>query len=84
MDFFRETYPLRSCNLNITSEAILKKKFRPCLDFHIGRCKAPCVGKISKKEYADNIEEIVRILTGRGGEVIRHYKALMADPEYRL
>ena len=84
VDFFRETYPLRSCNLSITSEAILKKKFRPCLDFHIGRCKAPCVGKISKKEYADNIEEIVRILTGRGGEVIRHYKALMADAAERL
>ena len=84
VDFFRETYPLRSCNLNITSEAILKGKFRPCLDFHIGRCKAPCIGKISKKEYADNIEEIVRILTGRGGEVIRHYKALMAEAAERL
>ena len=84
VDFFRETYPLRSCNLNITSEAILKGKFRPCLDFHIGRCKAPCVGKISKKEYGDNIEEIVRILTGRGGEVIRHYKALMAEAAVRL
>ena len=84
VDFFRETYPLRTCNLNITSEAILKGKFRPCLDFHIGRCKAPCIGKISKKEYADNIEEIVRILTGRGGEVIRHYKALMAEAAERL
>ena len=84
VDFFRETYPLRSCNLNITSEAILMKKFRPCLDFHIGRCKAPCIGKISQKEYADNIDEIVHILTGRGGEVIRHYKTLMTEAAERL
>ena len=84
VDFFRETYPLRSCNLNITSDAILKGKFRPCLDFHIGRCKAPCVGKISRKEYGDNIEEIIRILTGRGGDVIRHYKTLMTEAANRL
>ena len=84
VDFFRDTYPLRSCSLNITSDAILKGKFRPCLDFHIGRCKAPCIGKISRKEYGDNIEEIVRILTGRAGDVIRHYKTLMADAAARL
>ena len=84
VDFFREMYPLRTCNLAITSEAILRKKFRPCLDFHIGRCKAPCVGAYSRKEYSDNIDEIVRILTGRGGEVIRHYKALMTEAAGRL
>ncbi len=84
VDFFGEMYPLRTCNLKITSEAILRHKFRPCLNFHIGRCKAPCVGKISKEEYGANIEEIVHILSGRGGDVIRHYKALMADAAERL
>ena len=84
VDFFREMYPLRSCKFRITSEAILRGKIRPCLDFHIGRCKAPCVGNISRAEYAANIEEIVRILSGRGGEVIRHYKSLMADAAARL
>ncbi len=84
VDFFGEMYPLRTCNLKITSEAILRHKFRPCLNFHIGRCKAPCVGKISKEEYGTNIEEIVHILSGRGGEVIKHYKALMADAAERL
>ena len=84
VDFFREVYPLRSCKYRITSDAILRGKFRPCLDFHLGKCAAPCVGKISREEYAANIEEIVRILSGRGGEVIRHYKALMADAAERL
>ena len=84
VDFFREVYPLRSCTLKITSEAILKQKYRPCLDFHLGRCKAPCVGNISKQEYGNNIDEIVRILSGRGGEVIKHYKALMNEAAERL
>ena len=84
VDFFGEMYPLRTCNLNITSEAILRHKYRPCLNFHIGKCKAPCVGNISKQEYGANIEEIVRILSGRGGEVIRHYKALMTEAAGKL
>lgn len=84
VDFFDEVYRLRTCTLKITSDAILRGKFRPCLKFHIGKCSAPCIGKISTKEYADDIEEIVRILSGRGGEVIKHYKALMADAAARL
>ena len=84
IEFFDEMWALRTCNLKITSEAILRGKFRPCLKFHIGKCKAPCVGKISKDEYDTGIEEIVRILSGRGQEVIRHYKALMADAAERL
>ncbi len=84
LDFFGEMYPLRTCNLKITSEAILRHKFRPCLNFHIGRCKAPCIGNISKQEYGANIDEIVHILSGRGGEVIRHYRQQMADAAARL
>ena len=84
IEFFDEMWALRTCNLKITSEAILRGKFRPCLKFHIGKCKAPCIGKISKEEYDTGIEEIVRILSGRGQEVIRHYKALMADAAERL
>ena len=84
VDFFDEVYALRTCNLKITSDAILRGKFRPCLKFHIGKCKAPCIGKISRKEYQDDIDEIVRILSGRGGEVLRHYKTLMAEAAERL
>ena len=84
VDFFGEIYQLRTCNLKITSEAILRHKFRPCLNFHIGKCKAPCIGNVSKEEYGAAIEEIVHILSGRGGEVIRHYKTLMADAAARL
>ena len=84
VDFFDEVYALRTCNLKITSDAILRGKFRPCLKFHIGKCKAPCVGKISRDENQRDIDEIVHILSGRGGEVLRHYKALMAQAAEKL
>ena len=79
LGFFAELYPLRTCTLKITSEAVLKKKFRPCLDFHIGRCKGCCIGAVSREEYAGWIDEIVHILTGRGNQVIQHYKGLMNE-----
>ena len=84
VDFFGDIYQLRTCALKITSDAILRGKFRPCLKFHIGKCGAPCVGKVSQDAYARDIEEIVHILSGRGSEVIRHYKALMAEAADRL
>lgn len=79
IEFFHSLYPLRTCNLKITSEAILRGKFRPCLNFHIGKCMGCCIGAISRKEYNGNIEEIVRLLKGGGREIIQHYKALMTD-----
>ena len=84
VDFFNEMYALRTCTHKITSDAVLHGKFRPCLNFHIGRCKAPCVGKISKQEYDADIDEIIHVLTGRCSEVIRHYKALMTEAAERL
>ena len=79
VEFFHTVYPLRTCNLKITSDAVLHKKFRPCLNFHIGRCKGCCIGAISKKEYNDNIEEIVSLLKGGGRDIILHYKSLMQE-----
>ena len=77
VEFFHTMYPLRTCRHNITANAILHGKFRPCLNFHIKKCMGCCVGGISQKEYAANIEEIVRLLRGGGREIIQHYKALM-------
>ena len=77
MEFFRETYPLRSCNYKIDADAILRKKYRPCLDFHIGRCRGCCVGLVSQQEYAGYIDEIVRLLTGGVGEIVRSYRDRM-------
>ena len=79
VEFFHNVYPLRTCNLKITSDAILRGKFRPCLKFHIRKCMGCCIGGISKEEYNQNIEEIVRLLKGGGREIIQHYKTLMQE-----
>lgn len=77
VDFFGSAYPLRSCKYKIDSEAILRHKYRPCLDFHIGKCKGPCIGAYSQEEYARDIEEIVRILKGDTAALICEYTARM-------
>ena len=84
LELFSSLYPLRTCNLKITSEAILRGKFRPCLNYHIGRCKGCCVGGISVQEYGRNIGEIVHLLKGGGREMIRHYRDLMASAAENL
>ena len=84
VELFHNIYPLRTCNLKITSEAILHRKFRPCLNMHIGRCKGCCVGGISQKEYNANIEEIVSLLKGGGREMIQHYRDLMLEASQQM
>ena len=79
LEFLENSYPLRSCKYNITSDAVLRHKFRPCLDMHLGRCRGCCVGGVSREEYSLWIDEIVRLLSGGLGGVIRNYKALMAE-----
>ena len=77
IELFHNLYPLRTCNHKITSDTILRGKIRPCLNFHIGKCRGCCVGAISMKEYNDNIEEIVRLLKGGGREIIQYYRERM-------
>ena len=79
VEFFHNVYPLRTCNLKITSDAILRGKYRPCLKFHIKKCLGCCIGGISKEEYNENIEEIVKLLKGGGREIIQHYRNLMQE-----
>ena len=84
VEFFHSIYPLRTCNLKITSDAILHRKFRPCLNYHIKKCAGCCIGGISQKEYAANIDEIVRLLKGGGREIMQHYRSLMSEAAERM
>lgn len=79
LEFISENYKIRSCNNKITSDGVLRGKFRPCLDFHISRCAGCCIGKISVKEYNAEIEEIVSLMKGGANEVIQHYRHLMTQ-----
>ncbi len=63
-------YPVRHCRT-------FKKREAPCMYYHIGRCKAPCCGKISEKDYNEYIEEIARLLEGKGDETVQKLTAEM-------
>ena len=84
VEFIHTVYPLRTCKHKITSDVILRKKIRPCLNFHIKKCQGCCIGGISQKDYNQNIEEIVSLLKGGGREVIQHYKTLMTEAAARM
>lgn len=77
LDLIRQTYPLRTCSYQLSQENIDKGKFRACLEFHIGRCKAPCVNKQDEAEYNQNIAEIRQIIKGDIGFALRDLKDKM-------
>ena len=79
LDLFYSHYPLRSCKHKIDSESILRKKVRPCLDFHIGKCRGCCVGAVSIEEYGGWIDEITSLLKGGVGDILRRYRERMSQ-----
>ena len=64
LELIKKLYPIRSCNLKLTPENIAQGKFKPCLEYQIKNCPAPCVGKISCDEYQKMITEVISILKG--------------------
>jgi len=64
LELINSLYPLRTCNLSLTYDNIEKQRFKPCLEYQIGNCLAPCVGYQSEEDYNKNIESIVQILSG--------------------
>ncbi len=64
LQLFRELFPLRNCNLDLSAKKIENSNYKVCLEYHIGNCKAPCVGKQSEDEYAEYFQQIESILKG--------------------
>jgi excinuclease ABC subunit C len=74
----RQLYKLRTCSLNLTESNIKAGKFKVCLEYHLGNCKAPCVGKQQEAEYIENMDQIRDILKGNISTVIDHLRQIMA------
>ena len=64
LDFLREALPLRSCRQKMTEASIAASKHTACLQFHLGNCKAPCIGKCSREEYRGYIDIATAVLKG--------------------
>jgi excinuclease ABC subunit C len=64
LDLIKRLYTVRTCNLNLDRKSIEQNRYKPCLEFQIGNCAAPCIGNQTKEEYDANISEIQNILKG--------------------
>ena len=64
LELIKQLYPLRTCNLNITSEGVRDGKYSACLEYQIKKCCAPCIAKISRDDYLTYISEVTSILKG--------------------
>ncbi len=84
LDLVRQLYRLRTCNFNLYKENIKKKKFKVCLEYHLGNCKGPCEGLQSSEDYEDSINEIKLIIKGNINSVIGQLKELMKQYSDRL
>lgn len=64
---FHDMFPIRDCKLNLNK---LPDNFRPCLNYHIGRCKGPCIGMADEDEYNQMIDQIVRFLSRKDNAIL--------------
>lgn len=72
LQLIKDLYPLRTCKYPLTPESIKQGRYDVCLEYHIKRCKAPCIGLQTVEEYARNVSEIKEILKGNISQVSKH------------
>lgn len=79
LEIVKKLYKPRTCRFPITKEGIKQKKYKPCLEYHLGNCGAPCIDKQSYEDYQQNIAMARQILKGNTREVQRLMKAKMEE-----
>jgi len=77
VELIRQLYNLRTCHHYLSPANINAGKFKVCLEYHLGNCQAPCIGKQTEEDYGENIQQIKEILKGNISSVIDHLKDLM-------
>ncbi len=77
LELIRQLFQIRTCPLPLNTRGIEEGKFKVCLEYHIGNCKAPCVGLINEEEYNHQIDKIKQIIRGDVGSVTGHLEGLM-------
>jgi excinuclease ABC subunit C len=79
LELCRQLYPLRNCSLNLDLKNIKARKFRVCLEYHIGNCKGPCEGLQSTEDYDQAIQAIREIIKGNISQVAKQLKEVMMN-----
>ena len=86
LGIIKDLYHPRTCRFPITEEGIRAGKYKPCLEYHIRNCEAPCIGKQTREDYTQNIEQAREILKGNTREVqkLLYEKMMQAAEELRF
>lgn len=79
LELIKNLFQLRTCNLNLSEENILAEKFKPCLEYHIKNCKAPCVGFEAEEAYNHKVDQVANLLKGHFGSVKSYLKEQMTE-----
>jgi len=79
IQFIRQNIPLRNCKLNLTDSNIRNKKFKVCLEYHLGNCKGPCEGLQTHKDYDEALQEVKNLLSGNLKPVLQYLKNEMKE-----
>jgi excinuclease ABC subunit C len=77
LSFIKQFIPLRTCKLNLSQENIDKQKFKPCLEYHLGNCLAPCAALQTEADYNDSLEQLKGLLKGNMSQLMNHLKKEM-------
>ena len=77
LSFIKQFIPLRTCKLNLSQENIDKQKFKPCLEYHLGNCLAPCVAYQTEESYLESLEQLKHLLKGNMSQLMNHLKKEM-------
>lgn len=74
LNLIKQQIPLRTCKLNLSPANIARKKYKVCLEYHLGNCKGPCEALQSEEDYTEGLIQIRNILKGNIQPVIQHFK----------
>jgi len=77
LEFIRQHIPLRTCKLNLSPRQIAKKQYKPCLEYQLGNCKAPCAGLQTPEDYQEGLTRLRNLLKGNLSPVLQHYRMEM-------
>ena len=80
----RDIFLVRSCNFFIDDEAIRKKKYKICLDYHIKKCGGPCEGLVSEEQYNSMIDQVASVLRGKSETLLQSLRTEMDDLAARM
>ncbi|MEP4535050.1 MAG: excinuclease ABC subunit UvrC [Cyclobacteriaceae bacterium] len=84
LDLIRKLYKIRTCNFNLSRQNVESKKYKICLEYHIGNCLGPCEGLQDEQDYQHEISHAREILVGKISKVLQQYKSLMSDASSQL